>query len=205
MDTLLVFSIVFAPFVWYIWRMLRFTKDTIGGNSPLKVSRTFVTTPWNYFLQFEGLFTYYFILVGSFFFKLALFMHISYTEDHPLLVRLWFLAVGLVAMGFGLFVVALDINHWQYVEGLVIETFPEEHELELTFTDKVLRLREGDIEKVRVYHNNSIKFPLAYMHYFLRTGDEFIISPKTEGYWVIDQYFPNLPTEYTHRRFPFIR
>ncbi|MPR33831.1 hypothetical protein [Salmonirosea aquatica] len=55
MGTLLIFLFIFGLFAWGIWRLLRLTRDTVGGNSPLKVRRVYQVSKRGYFMGFYGI------------------------------------------------------------------------------------------------------------------------------------------------------
>lgn len=112
---------------------------------------------------------------------------------------------SLFLLGAGLLMLAVKLNHWAYIKDITIETFPELHQLEIAFKDVVLRLSDGDIQKLVVYHNDNPKMPLGYAKCYLTNGDHFVIPGRTRGEWVIVEYFKNIPTESVVRRFPFIR
>lgn len=205
METLIPFLIVFVPFGWFMWKVLRYTRDTIGSNSPMRVSRFYKTSAWWYFVRMDNLFVFYALLMGVFFYKISLFGYFSYTVDHQTLIRFGMLIASVFFLAFGLVILALELNHWYYVRDITIETFPESHELEIAFKEVVLRLQDGDIKKLEVYHNNAHRMPLGYAKCYLANGDHFIIPSYTRGEWVIMEYFKKIPTEEVIRRFPFIR
>ncbi|WP_353722866.1 hypothetical protein [Dyadobacter sp. 676] len=205
METLIVFLIVFVPFGWFMWKVLRYTRDTIGRNSPMKVSRFYETSAWWYFVRMDNLFVFYALFVGVFLYKISLFGYFSYTVDYQTLIRFGMFVASVFFLAFGLLTLALKLNHWYYVKDITIETFPEKHELEIAFKDVVLRLQDGDIEKMVLYHNNNHKMPLGYAKCYLTNGDHFIIPNYTRGDWVIGEYFRKIPVEYVVQRFPFIR
>lgn len=142
--------------------------------------------------------------MGSFLFRAGLTATIAPDVHYPVLARTTILLGSACSVGLGIFILSLDLNHWKYVNGVVIETFPEEHELEITFTDVTLRLKDGDIERVLITSNDG-KMRVAYMTYYLSSGDHFILSDKMPGTWVIHEYFKKIPTEYRKTQFPFIR
>lgn len=205
METLIVFLIVFVPFGWYMWVTLRFTRDTIGTNSPMKVPRFYKTTVWSYFVRSENLFVFYAIVGGAFLIRISLFSYISYTVDYQGLLRLLIFGFAVFLFICGLLILAVDLNHWNYAKDVTVETFPDKHELEIAFQDVVLRLRDGDIEKIVVYHNNGAKLVIEYAKCFLTNGDHFVVPGKLSGQWVVIAYFKNVPIEYIIQRFPFIR
>ncbi|MDR6807788.1 hypothetical protein J2Y45_004988 [Dyadobacter sp. BE34] len=205
METLITFLIVFVPFGWFMWKVLRYTRNTIGANSPMKVSRFYETTAWWYFVRMDNLFVFYSLVFGVFLYKISLFGYISYTVDYQTLMRIGMLIGSVFFLGAGLLILALELDHWFYAKDITIETFPETHELEITFKEVVLRLKEGDIEKLVVYHNGNYKMPFGYAKCYLTNGDHFVVPNYTRGEWVIVEYFKKIPTEYVRQRFPFIR
>jgi hypothetical protein len=80
--------------------------------------------------------------------------------------------------------VAVLLNHWHYVRDAVILTFPDEHKIEVTFADKSFRLKNGDIEKIQIFHNTG-KLQLGFVKYNLISGEHFILSFRSSGMWVI--------------------
>jgi hypothetical protein len=54
METFFILlAIVFVPFIWFIIRMLRYTDETIGENSPLYKTRMYQVSAWDYFVKFD--------------------------------------------------------------------------------------------------------------------------------------------------------
>ena len=204
METLIVFLFIFVPMGWLIWGMLRFTRDTIGTNSPLKVKRIYRIRESAYFFKFDNLFAGFNVVLGLFLIRSGLTLPIAPDVHYPLLARAIILLTSAFIAGVGIFIWFLDFNHWKYVDGVVIETFPEEHELEITFGDFKLRLKEGDIVRVLVTSNDA-KMRVSFMTYYLTNGNHFILSGKMPGVWVIHEYFKKIPTEHHKTQFPFIR
>jgi sporulation protein YlmC with PRC-barrel domain len=205
METLTTFLIVFVPFGWFMWKMLRYTRDTIGSNSPMKVSRFYETTAWWYFVRMDNLFVFYALLLGILLYKVSLFGYFSYTVDYQALIRFGMLMASVFFFVVGFLIFTLELNYWYYAKDITIETFPESHELEIAFKDVVLRLKDGDIEKLVIHHNNNYRMPLGYAKCYLTNGDHFIIPNYTRGEWVIREYFKKIPVEYVVQRFPFVR
>jgi hypothetical protein len=205
METLTTFLIVFVPFGLFMWKVLRYTRDTIGSNSPMKVSRFYETTAWWYFVRLDNLFVFYALLLGILLYKVSLFGYFSYTVDYQALIRFGMLMASVFFFVVGFLIFTLELNYWYYAKDITIETFPESHELEIAFKDVVLRLKDGDIEKLVIHHNNNYRMPLGYAKCYLTNGDHFIIPNYTRGEWVIREYFKKIPVEYVVQRFPFVR
>lgn len=203
METVIVFLLIFLPFAWGMWRLLRHTRDTIGANSPVKVKRVYQIQPWSYFVTFDNLMLCLMGGLGVLFLKGA-FTFYFVPESGAIIGRLIMFILGMLFLGFGLVIILLDLNHWKYVDEAVIETFPEEHELEITFGGSKLRLKNGDIIKMMVTGRQG-KMPITYTTYYLANGDHFILPHKMPGAWVIEEYFKKIPVEYKRKVFPFIR
>ncbi|ACT94813.1 hypothetical protein [Dyadobacter fermentans] len=203
METIVIFLLIFAPFAWGVRRLLRHTRDTIGANSPLKVKRIYQIKPWAYFSTFDNFLMCMFGGMGLLFLKVAFFVRFV-LESGDIIGKFIVLAFGMMFFSFPLIIILVDINHWKYVDGVSIETFPKEHELEMTFGETKLRLRHGDIVKVLVTGRQG-KMPITYKTYYLANGDHFILPDKMPGAWVIEEYFKKIPSEFKHKVFPFIR
>jgi hypothetical protein len=203
METVIIFLGVFLPVGWGICQLVKHTRDTIGTNSPMKVKRIYRISGWAYFLTFDNAM---FVAFGGMGFMLLTGAFISHfvPETNAIIGRIFLFSVGAIIIGISLGTLLIHINHWKYTDGVIMETFPDEHELELTFGDSKLRLKEGDITRVLVTSNNGAKMPITYTTYFLANGDHFILSYKMPGTWVVKEYFKKIPTEYKYKRFPFI-
>lgn len=201
MGTLLIFLIVFLPVGWGLWRLLRFTRDTIGTHSPLKVQRIYRTTTWSFFRVFDYLFVIMALTMGVVLIYAVLFS--SFSMSNPNLARAVFLIMSLVVLCLGIVVPIVDINHWKYAHNVEITTFPEEHEVEITLPDRVLRLRNGDLDNIRSFSNDA-KLQLGFTEFYLTNGDLFTLSHRTEGLWVIEEYFKGVPVVHVTRHIPLI-
>lgn len=148
METLIVILIVFIPMGWLMWRMLRFTRNSIGSRSPLKVSRVYKTTACSFFVSFESFNALHAFLFGGFIAYCVIF--VPFATPNPELGRLLMSLLGLLVTGLGIMTAAVDLNHWKFAKHITIETFPKEHELEVHFKDVTLRLKDGDIARIEV-------------------------------------------------------
>lgn len=202
MDTFLIFVFVFGIFGWCIWKLLNYTRNTIGENSPLKVVRVYQIQDWQYFLKLENLVIYYILPLG-FLFTNAAFTVVSSDISLPL-TRLLLFSLSLMVFSACALYLILDINHWKCVRNVTLETNPTAHELYLHFPDHMLTLREGEIERI-IVTSNEAKMRFSYQTYFLKNGEQFILSDKMPGVEVIHEYFKKIPTEYRHERFPYIK
>lgn len=201
MDTFLIFAFVFGISGWGIWRLLIYTRDTIGENSPLKVVRVYQIAEWQYFLKFENLFIYYLLGASLLILKAAFSTFTS--EINLALTRLILFAFGMIPLGACVFFLILDINHWKSIRNVILETDPEAHELHLYFPYQTITIRNGDLEKV-IVTSNEARARITYMTYFLKNGQRFVLSDKMPGIEVILEYFKKTPIEYRKDAFPYI-
>ncbi len=107
-------------------------------------------------------------------------------------------------MGLGFLSFALQINHWPYVRGRIIATNPANHSLEITFHNKVLIVRDGDIVRIEGVYSKS-KVGYSYSTYYLDNGTSFILSGRIPGQEVIQEYFPKIPFSGSYSQFGFIK
>lgn len=204
MGTLLIFLFFFGLFGWGIWRLLRLTRNTVGENSPLKVQRVYQVSKRKYFMGFYG-------IVGfvSFLQAIALlivFVRVPLTSELPIrplfLYLLLFLVLAIV-IGMGVLAFSLLLNHWPYAQGVSITTNPTDHSLEIRLRDRILTLREGDIERIEVVVH-KVRMGSSYRIYYLANGDRFLLPDRVR--WdVIDEFFPKIPFSATYSHFGFIK
>ncbi|HEV7381476.1 MAG TPA: hypothetical protein VGN64_16880 [Dyadobacter sp.] len=192
MGTLLVFLVVFLPIGWFLWRMLRYTRDTIGTNSPLKVQRIYHTTFQSIFIRIDYILVVICAFMGGVFIYAALFSTFSGLD--PITGRTILFVMSSIVLSLAAVILVVDLNHWPYTRGVVITTFPDEHELDVQLPDATFRIKKGDIRKISIYHNNA-RLQLGFAQYHLQNGDSFLLSFRTEGLEVIQEYFKGIPVE----------
>lgn len=205
MDTLLIFIIFFGLFAWGIWRLLKFTRDTVGDNSPLKVSRVYQVSKRMYFLGFDGILGFVSIMLGILF--LFVILRRPFATDliiHPIFMYLLLFLIVAGIMGLGILAFALLLNHWPYARGFSITTDPADHSLEIKLRGRVLTLREGDIKRVE-WVSHKARMGFSYQIFYLANGDRFLVPDKVPGWNVIHEYFPKIPFSASYSYFGFIK
>ncbi len=203
METLLIFIFIFGLFAWGMWKLLRFTRDTVGENSPLKVRRVYQISRRRYFLGFDGINAIFLLLMGvTVTFQLVT---IPFTTDlsYPGLLYFFIALLPVVLFGGSALVFALLINHWPYADGVIIATHPADHSIEITIRGRALTVREGDIERIESVYSTS-KAGYTYSTYFLANGESFILSSRVPGQGVIREYFPETPISGSYSQYGFI-
>lgn len=204
METLLVFALFFGVFAWGIWRLLKYTRDTVGDNSPLKVSRVYRVSKWRYFLGFEGIMGGLSILLGIMFFRVLVRTPPNTDLIHPvfLYVLLFFVLTGIA--GIGVLALALLSNHWPYARGFSITTNPVDHALKIRSRDREFILQEGDIVSVELVGHKA-RMGFAYQIFLLTNGDRFLVPQKAPGWNVIHEFFPKIPFSVRYSYYGFIK
>ena len=204
MSTLLLFMFIFGLFGWGIWRLLRLTRDTVGENSPLKVRRVYQVSKRRYFLGFDGImFSIMVLLAVVMVVQLAL-LPLPVDKTHSIYLYLLYFLAPLFLIGLGAFAFALLSNQWPYAQGVSITTNPTDHSLEIRLHDRVLTLREGDIERIEAVMNKA-RMGSSYQIYYLANGDRFLLPDRVPGWNVIGEYFPKIPFSVTYSYFGFIK
>lgn len=202
MGTLLIFLVVFIPMGWLLWRILRYTRDTIGTNSPLKVQRIYQTTLRYFFVRIDYMLVAMCTFIGVLTIYAALFS--TFSGPDPLIGRAILFVISFVFLSLAGIIFAIDLNHWLYARGVVITTFPDERELGIQLPDNTLRIKEGDIRKISICHNNA-RLQQGFNQFHLDNGSSFVLSFRTEGLEVIQEYFKGIPVEEFVQHVPLIR
>jgi len=203
MDTFSVFLFVFGIFGWCIWKLLEFTKDTIGENSPLKVERIYQTTAFQYFATLENGLIYYMVIQAGMFFRLLFRMEVHGSQHLAWLSYLLVFIVFAMLLFLVVLYLWLLVNHWKYTENVVISTYPESHEIEINLDGRIVKLKKDNVDRIRIVRTNT-KLNFSYLTYYLTDGDFLVLSDRMDGSWVIQEYFKNAPVKYEVKRFPYI-
>lgn len=202
MGTLFLF--IFGLFGWGIWRLLRLTRDTVGENSPLKVQRVYQVSKRRYFLGFYGIMGFISLLLGIAFLFVIIRVPLTSNITHLIFFHFLLFLIFAGSTGLGVLAFALLLNHWTYARGVSITTNPADHSLEIRLRDRVLTLREGDIERIEMVVHKA-RMGSSYQIYYLANGDRFLLPDRVPGWNVIGEYFPKIPFSVTYSYFGFIK
>ncbi len=202
MDIVVIFVLIFGFFAWGIWRLLKYSRDTFGENSPLKVSRVYVISELRYFTGFEGIITFVFFLMAMAF-PFMIFRITVSSNDSPMLTYIMMFLGLIVFLGGAVLNLILLLNNWKYMKGVVITTYPDEHAVEVKLPDRTFMLYSGDLERVDTLSGES-RASNWYHTYHLKNGEQFILSGRMPGCDVIGEYFPEVETTWTRKRFVFL-
>ena len=107
METFFILAVlVFLPFGWFILRMLRFTNETVGEDSPLHKERTYQVTATQYFGDFTKVLIAILLLMSI---ALSYIMSEVAFRQEPLAV-----AFGVFFLGFAGFLCYYLYFDWQF-------------------------------------------------------------------------------------------
>ncbi len=204
MDTFLIFFFIFGTAGFCIWRLLLFSKDRYGENSPLKISRTYETDALEYFTGFDHLIAYPFGILVIVFMFLFIKPTITQSTHYTWYVYLIIFLTGAICLYAFTYLMIFHFHYWDFTKNITFTTNPSDHAIHLNVQGKEIVLKNGDIEKI-VYTSNNTKMHFAYSRYYLINGETFVLTDQTPGLWVIQEYFKRIPVEFCYELFPFIK
>lgn len=205
METVLLFLFVFGVFFWVLRGMLRYTQDTVGENSPYVVERVYKTTHRSYWLNFESLFSVFFLLMS------ASFVYILSTRTFTSVYPLWTVYVlfsMIVAQLLWLAMVCLSIcySYWKGIGPVTLRYVPKPFTLYVSTRTREIVLRSDTVVRV-VKTVGKRRTPASGMGYYcveLCNGEQLLLSTYTKGLWAFFDYFSDIPITYESRYFPIL-
>jgi hypothetical protein len=202
-DSLLLIAIFFSIFVLLIWRLIIYSLN-IGKYSPVKVSRSYEITAFQYFTKFDSLFIYYTGL-----FSLFVLSKVPDTFSPSVYLYDWrnpaiLLTIGFLSLSLTFSYMYLDLMYWRHSKNVRITYYPEEKIITIDFPERTLTLRDGDIRHIEMISSGG-KIQFGYSIYSLTNGDSFILTDRIPGTWAILEYFKRIPIKMTEKRFPVIK
>ncbi|TDE12450.1 hypothetical protein [Dyadobacter psychrotolerans] len=204
MDTVLIFLIVFGIAGGGIWQLYRVSRDTYGNNSPLKVDRVYQISTVSYFTSLDSITSYPLLIMALVILTMPITKGFPVFETKQGLGSLLFISLGsLNTYSAGYFLV-FQYNYWKFTEGVILTSIPYSHEIHVNVKGKEIILRKGDIERISIVSNNT-RLRFSYYTYYLTNGEKFILTDRMPGLWIINEYFRNIPSEYSVKVFPYIK
>ncbi|MBC7570871.1 MAG: hypothetical protein H7319_14220 [Spirosoma sp.] len=194
METFLILlAIIFVPFIWFIWRMLRFTDETVGDDSPF--ART-ITVHWSaerFFKRFDLVFAYLFMSMGMMFF----FTGISVIARFPnqLTGFLIMFLFSLITTGMGVYAFEIQARLWRLIRHKRITFESETRQITIEDKDGFVTLTASDVARIE-HHGNvkNYKVPIVGFDTFVLTnGNRYSIHDLFLPIDVVDYHFPGVP------------
>jgi hypothetical protein len=203
-DSFLLIFIFFGVFGLIIWLLLKYSENTYGKYSPLKISRSYEISAFQYFTKLDNYAVYY-LGVLSIYCLIKLpdaFSPSKYIYDWRYTALL--LLICIIFIGLFLYYLNLLLNYWKHTRNICITYQPEEKIVEISFPEKKFIIQEGDIKSIEMIRNGG-KIQFGYFVYTLTDGESFILTDRMPGTWAIQEYFRRIPCKMTEKRFPFIK
>ncbi|WP_254561605.1 hypothetical protein [Dyadobacter diqingensis] len=203
-DSLLLIAFLFGIFGLVIWRLLRYSENTVGKYSPLKLSRSYQIKAFPYFTKFDNLFLYFIGLSG-----LYMLSKVPDTFSPSVYLYDWknpasLILISLLMLGFAAWYLYLDLIYWHHTKDIRVTYHPEEKIVEIDFPEKTYTLGEGDIRHIEMITNGA-KMQFGHYIYSLANGESFILTDRMPGIWAIQEYFKKIPFKMTIKGFPLIK
>jgi hypothetical protein len=203
-DSFLLIFVFFGVFGLIIWLLLKYSENTYGKYSPLKISRSYEISAFQYFTRVDNFAVYYFGTLGIYCLsKLPnAFSPSKYIYDWRYTALL--LSICILLIGLFLYYLNLLLNYWKHTRNICIKYQPDEKIVEISFPEKTFIIQEGDIRSIEMIRNVG-KIQFGYFVYTLTNGESFILTDRMPGTWAIQEYFRRIPFKMTEKRFPFIK
>lgn len=193
METFLILlAIIFVPFMWFVVRMLRFTDETVGADSPFARTITVRWTAARFFKRFDLLFAYLFIGMSVVLF----FAGISTIARFPNQLTGFLIMVlfSLTTAGIGLYAFEIQARLWKFIQHKRVTFEPETRQL--TIEDKGYCVTLTALNAAQIEHHYNVKnykAPIVGFDTFVLTnGSRYSIHELFLPADVIDFYFPGV-------------
>lgn len=193
METFVVLLLViFVPFVWYIVRMLRYTDETIGENSPLYRERTYQLSVSQYFFTFYKMMLLF--LFGQMCTACWLLLQIATKNSIalPLLFGCFFAAFA----GYIVYFFYIDWQYWTITRHVQLTLNPFEPSIQVDSPNQTVTLTPDNLARIEWHRRKSDnpKEPLYdYGYYLFYDTDETVVR--------INKLFFNHIEEFLERYF----
>ncbi|GAB3895716.1 hypothetical protein GCM10028803_12520 [Larkinella knui] len=210
MNVFLITVSVLAPFGWVIYKLLRYSAQTIGDESPLVIVVTYEIEDWEYFVSFNFFFLLFFTLINLFFLYAAVFFQISAAAvSWHWFIRLCFLASSVYALWWCVLLFRLEWQYWLITKGKTITLDPTDKSLEIATSQETVRLTAADVDEVEKHAPglNSGKMVAGYQYFIFKLKDGrrvYLNHNKSYLDFAIDDYFKTVPTQRISHKIPWI-
>lgn len=203
MNTFLLFALIFIPFVWSIWQLVRYTDETIGDRSPVYSIQTYSVTA----LQHFGTFTHIILLTLSLLMlaTVALLIPAIVAQPSALLILPLLLAiVGLTA-----FFCYFDWQYWKLVRGKAVTMNPFEQSIQVD--DGISQIVLTPANVIHLEHHTKIststKDLLAIYGYCVFCTEENQTVVLSNRYFIenelLERYFKTVLQTHTGHKLPW--
>ena len=205
-NALLVLAIIFIPFIWAIYKMIRYTQKTIGDESPLYSEQSYHFSAYDYFCQFLKLL--YAFLFGQMLLLVYIMTKEAFRLHEPLL--LLFVLFFAAFTGFLGFVFYFDWQYWTITRDVHITLNPHEPSITISSPDQIRILTPSNV--VRIEHHlrktSNSKDLLGGYGFFLFFEADGTVTQLNNIFLIdfefLERFFKNVPQTIVWRNYPWV-
>jgi|GEM_PF-5235088 len=172
MNVLFIFLAVFVPFLYLVWRLIVYTRNTIGENSPFAIAKTYKGR----LSRLDKLEVTFLVLQLCFFIGLIIIVLLAALDFDP------FVGMAcLVIVCLAIFILYQSIvflvtirDHWLNDRMYTITLLPEGRRVVLE--TQQISFSAEDVQSVTIVSNGHSRFNKSYYHFKLADANPFVIS-----------------------------
>ncbi|MCK8492084.1 hypothetical protein M0L20_09515 [Spirosoma sp. RP8] len=209
METFIILLvIVFVPFIWFIYKMIRYTDDTIGENSPLYRERTYEILTEDYFVTFyKGMlaviFIQFLIIV-----KILVGEAIRQADPRVFIPALFFFFMAVYLT----FIFYVDWQYWTITRDVQLTLNPFDSSIHIDSPTQLATLTPENVDYIESHlrKSDNPKEPLygyGYLLFYLTDGtivwvNNLFFADHAE---FLERHFKGKPLTTVYHRIPWVR
>ncbi len=197
-------------FGWFMYRLIRFSRESTGDHSPLEKQVTYQTTEWQYFTRFDLLSTVFLGLL------LLSLLYFTFAYMLPEAEKVWHytIAIGLVGVcGWALYYIwiwfRLNNQYWQLTRDVSVTLDPTDKCVSLQYPDYIVSFTAADLTLVELvgigFIGSKLFSGFTYWRFHLTDGLVVCLNHNSSFLTHIREvYFGQVPFRYDGKRIPWI-
>lgn len=199
METFFILMVVvFLPFGWFIIRMLRYTKETVGADSPLTKERTYHISAAQYFSIFSESTLNAFVAIMM----LVLAFITTREAIRQDLLLLLFPVCFLTFTGFFCFFIYFDWQYWTLTRNMLVTFNPFHPSITVDSPTQYYLLTPDNVVHIERHEKDSrrvSRMVAGYGYYLFYAIDGQIIQVNNRFFndfirtEFLERFFPNTP------------
>lgn len=208
MAVLLVFALVFLPVGWFIWRMLRYTAQTVGNESPLNTTLTRSYSFLSHFFGGNSFFALLFAIQGFMF--LSLIPGMRWPDNYPWAAISLMTFIIVMMLGMAGFLYWMQWQYWLIIRNKVVTYVPELLQIYVEQDSETWLLSEESVQKIENHTAapDAGKFVRSYGYFVfhLKSGQIVTLSETFFG-WpeIMQRYLGRVPLEIFYYKIPTVK
>ncbi|GAB4005501.1 hypothetical protein GCM10028808_05430 [Spirosoma migulaei] len=206
-NALILLAIIFIPFIWFIYKMIRYTDDTIGENSPLYRERTYEIQIEQYFVTFYKLLLVFTVVMMLILTKMLI--SIALNQHDPLVFMAALLFLGFAV--YVLFVFYVDWHYWTITRNVQLTLNPFQPSIHIDSPDQLATLTPDSIDRIELHlrKSDNPKEPLygyGYYLFYQKDGTAVRINNIFFTHYAefLERFFSHTPRQIIRHRIPWI-